>query len=121
MKRQIIITDLTRFGDGNPHVCIAGIDYNSGECIRPIPYLTAEVCRRLSILPGGILSGDFTYRSDRAGPHQEDSKGSDLKFHGACSSETFKEVLVGSCADSLEEGFEISLPDGDRGLPPDHP
>src|SRR4051794_8484753 len=97
MKRQIIVTDLTRFKEGNPDVCIAGIDYNTGECIRPLPYLTTDVCEKLQILPGGILSGDFEYKKDRTGHHREDATYSDLKFHGACSSATFKEVLERSC------------------------
>ena len=121
MKRQIIITDLTRFGGGNPNVCTAGIDYNTGECIRPLPYLASAVCEKLCVLPGGILSGNFEYKAGRIGPHQEDSTYSDLKFHGACSSETFKEVLEGSRFASLTEGFEITLADGDKGVPPEHP
>lgn len=120
MKRQIVITDLTRFGDANPNVCIAGIDTITGECIRPMPYLTLATCKRLGVLPGGILSGDFTYKSVRVGPHQEDSTTTDLKFHGASSSETFHEVLKDSCFQSLEAGFEISLSDGDKGIPFDH-
>lgn len=121
MKRQIIITDLTRFGDGNPNVCTAGIDTITGECIRPMPYLSLATCKRLGILPGGILSGDFIYKADRAGPHQEDANAIGLKFHGASSSETFHEALEDSCFESLEAGFEISLPEGDKGVPPDHP
>jgi len=34
MKRQIIITDLTRF-TGDQTICTAGIDYNTMECIPP--------------------------------------------------------------------------------------
>lgn len=121
MKRQIIITDLTRFGEGKPEVCTAGIDYNTGECIRPMPYLQSETCKQHRILPGGILSGDFKYKRQRVGPHQEDSTYADLKFHGACSGEVFKEVLERSCFGSVAEGFEVDLPDGDRGVPVDHP
>jgi len=36
MKRQIIITDLTRF-TGDQTICTAGIDYNTMECIPPLP------------------------------------------------------------------------------------
>lgn len=121
MKRQIIITDLTRFGDGNPNVCTAGIDCSTGECIRPMPYLSMADCKRLGILPGGILSGDFEFKQHRSGLHQEDATRTNLKFLGACTSEAFKEVLEGSCFESLEKGFGISLPDGDRGIPHDHP
>jgi hypothetical protein len=121
MKRQIIITDLTRFGDGNPNVCTAGIDSITGECIRPMPYLTLATCKRLGILPGGILSGEFTFKTVSTGPHQEDSTAVGMKFHGACSSDAFREVLDDSSFESLADGFEISLPDGDRGIPVDHP
>jgi hypothetical protein len=121
MKRQIIITDLTRFGDENPTVCTAGIDSNTGECIRPMPYLPISECKRLGILPGGILSGEFAYKANRVGPHQEDATAVGLKFHGASSSEAFHEILQDSCFESLETGFEITLPDGDKGVPPDHP
>lgn len=85
-----------------------------------MPYLTGEVCLRLSILPGGILSGNFILKPDRTGLHQEDATRSELKFHGACSSATFKELLERSCFGSLAEGFNIVLPDHDRGVPVDH-
>lgn len=86
-----------------------------------MPYLTLEVCRHLGILPGGILSGDFKFAQDRIGPHQEDSVVSDMRFLGACSSEAFRDILGGSSVKSLQEGFEIELADGDKGVPSDHP
>jgi hypothetical protein len=120
MQRQIIITDLTRF-KGEQTVCTAGIDYNTMECIRPLPYLSKSDCERLSILPGGILSGDFEFKNKRGGPHMEDSSYTGkLKFHGAASTEAFREVLVGTCKPDITSGFGINLPDGDRGIPPDH-
>ncbi len=48
---QIIITDLTRFSKKDI-VCIAGINPESGECIRPMPYIKTERCKELGILPG---------------------------------------------------------------------
>ena len=58
---EIIITDLTRFT--NPDiVCTAGINPATNECIRPLPYLPTNKCRRLNILPGAIIKGTFVAR-----------------------------------------------------------
>jgi hypothetical protein len=41
---KIIITDLTRFA--NPDiVCIAGINPDTNECVRPMPYFKKALCR----------------------------------------------------------------------------
>jgi hypothetical protein len=57
MKRTIIVTDLTRFTRPDI-VCTAGIDITTGECVRPMPYIKTDECKRLKILPGAMLSGD---------------------------------------------------------------
>lgn len=119
MNRTIIVTDLTRFK--NPDiVCIAGIDENSGECIRPMDYLKASECRRLNILPGAKLSGDFTPHPDRTGPHQEDYEYKNLHFLGPSSSDEFKNALEQGLYSSVEEGFEIALQDKQKHIPIDH-
>lgn len=120
MKRQIIITDLTRFKPGNPDVCTAGIDRESGECIRPMPYLKFTRCMELGILPGGILTGELTPASNRTAPHTEDCNHQHLTFDGPCSGEEFRTVLERSCFASVDEGFEISLAAGEKVIPPDH-
>src|SRR5438552_9579734 len=114
MKRSIIITDLTRFSPGNPKVCTAGIDPATRECIRPMPYLPFTECSRLGMFPGGILSGEFTFIEPRTPPHTEDCRHQNLAFGGACSGAEFRRVLAGSCCPSLEAGFELSLPTGER-------
>ena len=119
MIRKIIITDLTRFT--NPEiVCTAGIDENSGECIRPMPYLALSKCRRLNILPGSKLSGDFTPSSDRIGPHQEDYRCDKLKYLGPSSSSEFKNALRQGLYGSVEEGFEVTLNDNQKHIPINH-
>lgn len=120
MKRSIIVTDLTRFKTGNPNVCTAGIDRATGECIRPMPYLPFTECTRLGLLPGGILTGEFAFAANRTAPHMEDCNYQKLTFDGACSGEEFRKVLVGSCFASVEEGFEVSLPTGEKVIPPGH-
>ena len=117
MKRSIIITDLTRFGEGKPLVCTAGIDSESGECIRPLPYLPFSAFTRLGIFPGGILTGDFTPDPSRKAPHTEDSQHKNLHFLGPCSSAHFKSVLRGSASLSVEDGFEVALPAGAKVIP----
>jgi len=119
MNCIIIITDLTRFK--NPEiVCIAGIDEDSSECIRPMPYITLSECHRLNVLPGAKVSGDFTHSPDRTGPHQEDYRYENLKFLGPSSSREFKNALEQGLYESVEEGFEITLNDNQKHIPIDH-
>jgi hypothetical protein len=119
MNRTIIVTDLTRFR--NPEiVCIAGIDENSGECIRPMPYLALSECQRLNVLPGAKLTGSFTPSPDRTGPHQEDYRYERLRFLGPSSSEEFKSALGQGLYESVEEGFEITLRNNQKHIPTDH-
>lgn len=109
MERTIIITDLTRFRNRDI-VCTAGIDPDTGECIRPMPYLKSDVCKRLNIQPGGRLRGEFK-PATRSGPHQEDYAYKDLKFHGASSSAEFRAALLMGLHNGVESGFEIGLRD----------
>jgi hypothetical protein len=117
MKRSLIITDLTRFGEGKPIVCTAGIDSETGECIRPLPYLPFSEFTRLGIFPGGVLSGDFEPDPSMKAPHTEDARHKDLKFLGPCSAEDFESILKSSASPSLESGFGVSLPDGAKLIP----
>ncbi len=116
MNRIIIVTDLTRFNKPEI-VCTAGIDEDSGECIRPMPYLALSECQRLNILPGARLSGDFTPFTDRVGPHQEDYHYKKLKFLGPSNSIEFKNALRRGLYESVEEGFEVTLNDYQKHIP----
>lgn len=119
MQRTIVVTDLTRFNNPTT-VCIAGADRCNGECIRPLPYLETTECRRLKILPGAILSGDFTACRDREGPHQEDYRYSKLSFEGPCTSSEFRTALEYGLVDDVEAGFEIDLEDRQKYIPFGH-
>ncbi|HUT46162.1 MAG TPA: hypothetical protein VMX36_07730 [Sedimentisphaerales bacterium] len=116
MNRIIIVTDLTRFHKPEI-VCTAGINEDSGECIRPMPYLALSECRRLNVLPGAKLSGDFTPSPDRTGPHQEDYSYKKLKYLGPSSSSEFKNALRQGLYGSVEEGFEVTLKDNQKHIP----
>lgn len=93
--REVIITDLTRFST-DENVCTAVIDVQTGECLRPMPYLTSANCKELGMQPGGILKGNLTFNPVSENPHVEDASHSNLEFHGPCSSEKFLQVLDNS-------------------------
>jgi len=114
---QIIITDLTRFSKKDKIVCIAGINSESGECIRPMPYIKTERCKELSILPGAILSGNFTEPPKIELPHVEDRFYDNLEFIGPCTSEQFKQILLNSENKSVESGFNVELSAGQKYIP----
>src|SRR5579863_8904161 len=109
---RIIITDLTRFNTED-RVCTAGTHIQSGRCIRPMPYLTGALCKKLGILPGSVLTGDFVPAKGLSGPHQEDANYTPQKLScdGPSSSLEFKKALKSGLYDSVEEGFEIELAD----------
>ena len=120
MNRTIIVTDLTRFTN-QEIVCTAGIDTTTGECIRPMPYLKSSECEKHKILPGAILTGDFTPLLNLSGPHREDHTHKNLKFEGPSTAAQFKKVLQASCFPSVEAGFEIEFPRNQKHLPVGHP
>lgn len=117
---KIIVTDLTRFKK-QEIVCTAGIDIHTGKCIRPMPYLKASDCKRLNILPGAVLSGEFTPPQQLHGPHQEDMDYEGLKFEGPCTSDEFKGALESSLFPSVGAGFEIDLVESQKFVPIGHP
>jgi hypothetical protein len=118
---KIIITDLTRF-EAADIVCTAGTDMESGACIRPMPYLKTAFCKKLGILPGAILSGDFKVKRGATGPHREDASytAQSLRFDGPSSSADFKAALKVGAQKSVESGFEIALKNGQKHIPVGH-
>jgi hypothetical protein len=116
MRREIVITDLTRFR--NPEiVCTAGIDRANGECIRPMPYLGAARCRELDIRPGTRLRGEFTPVAERVDPHSEDCTYERLGVARRATSREFRAALVGGLCESLTCGFGYPFRGDDRCLP----
>jgi hypothetical protein len=119
---MIIITDLTRFhGD---KVCIAGINPDTYQCVRPMPYLQTKSCRDLNILPGSKLKGDFMAFPNARRPHTEDTSYKNLKLGEPCTSDEFYHLLSETEKESVEEGFQIGLESGQKHIPietpPDH-
>lgn len=120
MNRHLIVTDYTRFKAGNPNVCVAGIDYSTGECVRPYPYLTYETAIQLGVAPGVILHGDFERIVGQSGPHQEDSHYSNLQNNGATYSSVFRDVLLRRSFDSVRSAFNLDDHFNGRGIPVVH-
>lgn len=114
--RKIIITDLTRFSN-KEILCTAGIDVDTNECIRPVPYLQTKRCRELKMLPGAILTGDFSIHNNTEMPHSEDMAYQNLTFHGHCSSDEFRTILSKSAYQSIEDGFAVSLNNHQKHIP----
>ena len=117
---EIIITDLTRFSRQDI-VCIAGINPKTNECIRPLPYLPAAECRKLNILPGAILEGNFVPKSCSA-PHTEDRNyQGQLLFKGPCNAEQFRAILKATESPNVQEGFAVQIPYGQKHIPGNTP
>lgn len=120
--RKIIITDLTRFSEGNSDVCMAGIDIENGECIRPLilqknglnRYLTQEESKSHKIFPGSIIQGNFAPSTAITRPHIEDHNWTECETDGHCTSAQFLSILENSKSDSMEEGFGVELESGQK-------
>jgi hypothetical protein len=115
---EIIITDLTRFS--NPEiVCIAGINMVTNQCIRPLPYISVADCKRLNILPGNVINGDFTKIKNIENPHSEDCNHTKLNRVRICDSDEFQELLDGDLVGSISEGFGYDFPEKGKVIPKD--
>jgi len=113
---EIVVTDLTRFVNEDI-VCMAGVDRRTRQCIRPQPYLTYDVCRRLGLMPGAILDGSFARRSPGA-PHSEDRQWQGRRvYRGRCRGEEFRSVLQVTESPGVEDGFSIAIKPGDKYIP----
>ena len=102
-------------------MCTAAIDVESGECLRPMPYLKNEDCVKLGIHPGAILVGDLEFQPHSSIPHIEDANWSNLEFHGACSGTKFKDILNNSLSDSIKIGFGVDFQIGQKSIPKETP
>lgn len=116
MNRTIVVTDLTRFSNRDI-VCMAGIDIQNGECIRPMPYLKASLCEKWNLLPGAVLSGNFNVVQNIENPHVEDMSCPNLQLQRFCSIEEFRNILFQSSSQSIEHGFNVQLDLGQKYIP----
>lgn len=117
---KIIITDLTRFQ--NPEiVCLAGIDPDSGKCIRPmlangtkLDYFAFKSVKSHKVVPGSYLTGNFVPVDNPPRPHIEDCKSEGrVRVTGTASGADFQSVLEESSSRSIRKAFG-ARPDGRR-------
>jgi len=111
---EIIVTDLTKFKNEDI-VCTAGIERDSNDCVRPIPYLKRNYCEAKKILPGSVIRFDGDFEKSRKKPHVENFNyiGA-IKNLGPCSSKGFRKILTDTDRHSVEEGFSVKIPDGEK-------
>ena len=113
---DIVITDLTRFKN-TEIVCIAGIDLQTGQCIRPMPYIKSLNAKKLNLQPGSILRGEFTPSPNIDHPHSEDHNYSGLSYRGQCSPEDFRAALEITKETDLSRGFNYNFTNNSKVIP----
>lgn len=114
--RRVIVTDLTRFGTPEK-LCTAVVDTQTGECLRPMPYLSSSRCAELNMHPGAILEGNINLIPGSANPHIEDANYNDLNYIGPASSDEFKSVLDQTLSASISSGFGIQFQQSQKHIP----
>jgi hypothetical protein len=115
MKR-VIVTDLTRFGTPEK-LCTAVVDPQTGQCFRPMPYLSSEQCAEFNMHPGAILEGDINIITGSSNPHIEDSHYNNLNYLGPASSNDFKSVLDMTLSNSISSGFGVQFSLNQKHIP----
>ena len=110
---QIIVTDLTRF-QNQGLVCLAGINPETGQCIRPFlanpgggtNYLDFQFVKSRNIIPGTYLNANFLPKINPHRPHTEDHiiEGA-LQTAGNATSEKFLQVLDATSSTTFSAGF----------------
>lgn len=115
MKR-VIVSDLTRFGTPEK-LCTAVVDVSTGECYRPMPYLSSARCAEINMHPGAILEGNINLIQGSNNPHIEDSNYSNLKYLGPASSEDFKSILDMTLSNSVSSGFGLQFLPNQKHIP----
>lgn len=109
---KIIVTDLTRFT--NPDiVCLAGIDPQTGQCVRPmlengtkLDYFTFKEVKGQGVIPGSCLEGNFIPVVGAHRPHIEDHRSrGDVYVIESASGADFEAVLERTAHTSVLGAF----------------
>jgi len=112
---------ITRFKKGNRNVCVAVIDPQNGQCLRPMPYLTIDSCAKLNVQPGAKIVGVITLKRNSSKPHVEDASYGKLKFGGPSTATEFRDVLEMTLSTSISEGFGVSFEEKQKYIPDETP
>lgn len=113
---RYVVTDLTRFSN-QEIVCTAVVNAESGECLRPMPYLQSSRVEELNIHPGAILEGKITPNQSVNNPHIEDASYRDLTYVGPTSGDDFQSILDKTLSNSVASGFGITLAANQKHIP----
>lgn len=109
---KIIVTDLTRFT--NPDiVCLAGIDPETGQCVRPmlengtkLEYFPFSGVKDHGVIPGSCLEGNFIPVIGANRPHVEDHRSrGDVNVVESASGAAFEAVLERTAHTSIRSAF----------------
>jgi hypothetical protein len=114
---DIVVTDFTDLKNGN--VCIAGIDLETGRCIRPLPHLSRQECQESGVTPRRVLRGNC--QGGGQPPHVEDRRHAGLAAVGWKTEAEFRELLNRSCSPGVCAGFGCELPAGEKHYPRENP
>jgi len=105
--KTIVVTEITRFKNTDIY-CLAGIDLETGKCIRPKPYLKREFIEKNNIKVGDKLVGYFQeLKSEK--PHVEDSLFRNVKKIEGVSLKEFYEILENDSVSSVKDGFNVDI------------
>lgn len=117
---KIIITDLTRFKSPDK-VCLAGINPDTGQCVRPmrqvgdkLDYFKFESIKKYKVIPGSCLEGNFVPLPEPPRPHVEDCKVDGvISVVTSASASDFEAVLQRSSRTTIRSAFG-AVPNGRR-------
>ncbi len=102
---RFVVSDLTRFTHDKDHVCIAGLSLDSGECIRPLPYLSYQQYKQMGICPGVTLSAEFWPKHPPLHPHVEDWNYKQVSVVSGFDQNSLHDVLDTTSVDTVSDGF----------------
>lgn len=110
---ELIVTDLTRFKNKDI-LCMAALTFDGQQCIRPMRnalpgYLRYDECKRFGVLPGTILTGEFTPTENAEAPHIEDHYFSKMSVTRMATASEFYNALSGSASTTFDSGFGLSI------------
>ncbi len=108
MACSIIVTDLTPHSKGGL-LYIAGVDMETGQNVRPLPYLSERGCVAKGIVPGAMLEMEGEFYGEP--PFVEDFFMERLLSVTPASGAALKKALSASCRASLAREFQSMIID----------
>jgi len=114
---EVLITDLTYMRGG---VCIAGINYETLENIRPVlryEQIQRDFVEENNIYPGAIIGFAFRHKKDTMPPHIEDYIFEDAEFVRFVNQSEWHKKLDTSAEESLSSAFRHCITENKGVIP----